>query len=115
MAKKSTAIVRAEKVAAAAKRRATNLREKMKKDQPLILASTVIGGGGLDGFIQASQPEWLTGLGVDSSLLVGGVLVGYGLFSDRSGQMEKTATAIGTGVLTCYVSRMAESYISEGA
>lgn len=110
-ARKSTAVMRAEKVAAAAKKRAANLREKMKKDQPLIIASTVAGGV-VDGFIQSQQPEWLNNLGVDSSLLVGGVLVGYGLFSDRAGQLEKTATAIGTGVLTCYASRMTEEAMS---
>ena len=115
MARKNTAIVKAQKVAAAARKRATNLKTKMKKDEPMIIASTVIGGGAMDGFIQASQPEWLQGLGVDSSLLVGGVMVGYGLFSDRSGQMEKAVTAVGTGVLTCYVSRMTESYIAQGA
>ena len=114
MARKSTAVAKAEKVAAAAKRRAANLRTKMKKDEPLILAATV-GGGIVDGWIQINQPGWLTGLGVDSSLLVGGVLVGYGLFSDRAGQMEKTATAVGTGILTCYASRMTSNYLFDAA
>ena len=113
--KNSTAIVKAQAVAAAARKRATNLKSKLKKDEPMIIASTVFGGGAVDGFIQSSQPEWLKGLGVDSSLLVGGVMVGYGLFSERSGQMEKAITAVGTGVLTCYVSRMTEQYVTEGA
>lgn len=107
MARKNAALTKAEKGLAAAKRRASNLRNKMKKDTPLIIATTVAGGI-IDGAIQASQPAWLTGLGVDSSLAVGGVLVGFGLFTDRAGQMEKAATSIGTGILTCYASRMTQ-------
>ena len=37
------------------------------------------------------------------SLIFGGALVAYGLFSSRSGQLEKVSTSAGTGMLSAYV------------
>ena len=44
MAKRSAALVRAEKALAGARKRATDLRKKMKTNQPMEVASTVAGG-----------------------------------------------------------------------
>ena len=46
MAKRSAALVRAEKALAGARKRATDLRKKMKTNQPMEIAGTVAGAGG---------------------------------------------------------------------
>ena len=108
MAKRSAALVRAEKALSGARKRATDLRQKMKHQQPMEIAATV-GGGFAAGWIDKENPAWLAGLGLQNpSLVIGGVLVGYGLFSARSGQMEKLSTSIGTGMLTAYAYNFAQ-------
>ena len=108
MAKRSAALTRAEKALAGARKRATDLRKKMKTQQPMEIAATV-GGGYIAGYVDKENPAWLAGLGLDNpSLVIGSVLVGYGLFSARSGQMEKVATSLGTGMITAYAYNFAQ-------
>lgn len=101
MAKRSAALVRAEKALAGARKRATDLRKKMKTDQPMEIAAT-IGGGYIAGFVDKETPAWLTNIVGEQSpaLLLGAGLTAYGLLSARSGQMEKISTSVGTGMLT---------------
>jgi len=103
MAKRNAALTRAEKALSGARKRATDLRQKMKTDQPVQIASTVAGGA-LAGWIDKENPDWIQNMGVTNpSLVFSAVLIGYGLFSARSGQAEKFATSAGTGMLTAYV------------
>ena len=108
MAKRSAALTRAEKALSGARKRATDLRKKMKTQQPTEIISTVAGGY-IAGYVDKESPEWVGWIGVDNpSLVIGGGLVAYGLFSSRSGQMEKIGTAIGTGMLTAYAYNFAQ-------
>ena len=109
MAKRSAALDRAKTALAATRKRATALRKKIKTEQPIIIASTV-GGGYLAGFIEKETPAWISNIAGEQnpSLLIGGVLVGYGMFSARSGQMEKVSSAVGTGFLTVYAYNLAK-------
>jgi len=109
MAKRSAALTRAEKALAGARKRATDLRKKMKTDQPMQIGATVAGGY-IAGFVEKETPEWISGLVGEQSpaLLFGLGLTGYGLFSARSGQMEKISTNVGTGMLTAYAYNMAK-------
>ena len=102
MARRSTALAKSQKALASAKKRAADLRKNIKKDQPMEIAAT-IGGGYAAGWVDSNQPAFLAGLGGDqfnASTIIGVVLTGYGLFSARSGQMEKLSTALGTGMLS---------------
>lgn len=110
MAKRSAALSRAEKALSGARKRATDLRKKMKTNQPMEIAATV-GGGYVAGWIEKETPPWIANIvGEQSpSLLIGGGLVAYGLFSGRSGQMEKVSTSVGTGMLTAYAYNLAKS------
>ena len=109
-ARRSAALARAEKALAGARKRASILRTKIRKDQPMEIAMT-IAGGGIHGAVTANTPDILKQVDVDPGLLVGGVLVGYGLMSTKAGQMEKAATAVGTGMLAAFASRYVESQI----
>ena len=103
MAKRSAALVRAEKALASTRKRARDVRQKMKKDQPMEIAGT-LGGAALAGYIDKENPSWVSNLGLENpSLIFGGALVAYGLFSSRSGQLEKVSTSAGTGMLSAYV------------
>lgn len=95
---------------ASAKKRAVNLREKIKVEQPMVIAST-IAGGYLSSVLESNTPDFIsnTQFGKNPELLVGAVAVGYGLFSRRSGQAEKVITALGTGMLTVYTYKFAQS------
>ena len=110
MAKRSVALTRTEKALAGAKKRASDLRKKIKADQPIQIAGTVAGGY-IAGFIEKETPTWIANLAGEQSpsLLLGGGLVAYGLFSARSGQMEKASTAIGTGMLSVYAYNLAKT------
>ena len=109
MAKRNAALTRAEKALSGARKRATDLRKKMKTEQPIEIAATV-GGGWLAGWIDKENPDFIANLGFDNpSLFIGGGLVAYGLFSGRSGQMEKVSTSVGTGMLTAYAYNLAKS------
>ena len=60
-------------------------------------------GGYAAGWVDANQPAFLAAIGGDQfgpSTVIGVALTGYGLFSARSGQMEKLSTALGTGMLS---------------
>jgi hypothetical protein len=74
------------------------------------IALTIIGGG-IHGAVVSSTPAFLQSIDVDPGLLIGGVLVGYGLLSTKDGQMEKASTALGTGMLAAAASRYAEANI----
>ena len=109
-ARRSVALARAEKALAGARKRASIMRSKTRKDQPMEIALTIIEGGNY--FTQAdSTPAFLQSIDVDPGLLIGGVLVGYGLMSTKDGQMEKASTALGTGMLAAAASRYAEANI----
>ena len=108
MAKRSVALKRLEKALAGSRRSASNLRKKMKTQQPMEIAATV-GGGFAAGWIDKENPAWLAGLGLPNpSLVIGSALAAYGLFSARSGQMEKLSTSIGTGMITAYAYTLAK-------
>jgi propanediol dehydratase large subunit len=109
MAKRSAALTRAEKALSGARKRATDLRKKMKTQQPMEIAATV-GGGYLAGFIEKETPVWVANIAGEQnpSLLIGGGLVAYGMFSARAGQAEKMASAVGTGFLTVYAYNLAK-------
>ena len=71
--------------------------------------AATVGGGFAAGWIDKENPAWLAGLGLQNpSLVIGGALTAYGLFSGRSGQMEKLSTSIGTGMLTAYAYNFAQ-------
>lgn len=109
MAKRSAALVRAEKATAAARKRLTARRRKAKMEKPVEIAAT-IGGGYVAGWIDKENPPWLAGLGLDNpSLYIGGALMAYGYFSSRSGQMEKVSTSVGTGIITAYAYNLAQA------
>jgi hypothetical protein len=108
MAKRSAALVRAEKALAGARKRATDLRKKMKTNQPMEIAGTVAGGA-IAGVVVQRNP--LAQFGVTQpDLVVGGILIAYGLSSSRSGQAERLATTLGTGMLTTAAYRAAQQY-----
>ena len=109
-ARRSVALARAEKALAGARKRASIMRSKTRKDQPMEIALT-IAGGAAHGAVTASTPAFLQSIDVDPGLLIGGVLVGYGLMSTKDGQMEKASTALGTGMLAAAASRYAEANI----
>ncbi len=93
------AMMKMEKSLASARKRARDLGEKVKKGQPVEIASTVAGGAA-GGALDANTPQFLSGLGLDyPSAAVGIVAISYGLFSRRSGQLEKISTCLGTGML----------------
>ena len=108
MAKRSAALVRAEKTLAGARKRATDLCKKMKTNQPMEIASTVAGGA-IAGVVVKQNPLAQYGF-QDPDLIIGGGLIAYGLFSSRSGQAERLATTLGTGMLTAYAYRLAQRY-----
>lgn len=110
MARRSVALARAEKALAGARKRASILRQKVRKDQPMEIALTV-GGGAIHGAVTANTPEFLQNIDVDPGLIVGGGLVAYGLLSTKDGQFEKASTALGTGMLAAFASRYVESQI----
>lgn len=100
MARGSAALARANKVAAAAKKRAANLRKKIESVQPVEIAATVAGGGA-GGMLDAKTPAFMLSWGLDYPSAAIGVLgVSYGIFSARSGQTEKLITCLGTGMLS---------------
>lgn len=109
MAKRNAALDRAKTALAATRKRATDLRKNIKADQPIQIASTVAGGY-IAGYIEKETPLWIAKIvGEQSpSLLLGGALVGYGMLSSRSGQMEKVAGSVGTGMLTVYAYNLAK-------
>ncbi len=107
MAKRSAALVKAEKALSGARKRASDLRKKMKSDQPKEIAYTVTGGA-LAGVVVAQNP--LAEFGIKQpDLIIGALLVAYGLTSSRSGEAEKFATAAGTGMLTTAAYRYAQT------
>lgn len=108
MARRTAALARAEKALAGARKRASILRTKVRKDQPMEIAMT-IGGGALDGFVQLNQPAFLNEIDIDSGIIVGATLVGYGLLSTKDGQLEKASTSIGTGMLAAATSRYVQA------
>jgi len=109
MAKRNAALEKSKLALSSMRKRATDLRKQIKTEQPIIIASTV-GGGYLAGFIEKETPPWITNIAGEQnpSLLIGGALVGYGMFSARSGQMEKVSSAVGTGFLTVYAYNLAK-------
>ena len=111
MAKRSAALTRAEKALAGARRRASILRSKIRKDQPMEIGVTIIGGG-LDGAIQSQTPQFLRDLDLNPGIAVGGLLVGYGLLSTGTGQLEKNSTLLGTGILAATASRYVQANMS---
>jgi hypothetical protein len=108
MARRSAALARAEKALAGARKRASIMRTKVRKDQPMEIALT-IGGGALDGIVQINTPAFLNQLEIDSGLVLGAALVGYGLLSTKTGQLEKASTSIGTGMLAAATSRYVQA------
>lgn len=104
----SRAVKRLEKSLASTKKRASDLRKKIKTDQPMQIATTVAGGY-LTGFVEQNNPfaefEW----GRSPELIIGGAAVAYGLTTSRSGQAEKAITALGTGMLTVYAYKFQRS------
>lgn len=107
MARRSAALARAEKALSGARKRAANLRKKAEVNQPVVVAST-IAGGAIDGAVQSQTPQFLKDLDLDPGLVIGAGLVGYGLFTNRSGQFEKFATAAGSGMLAAATSRFVQ-------
>ena len=108
MAKRNIALAKAEKALSGARKRATDLRRKIKSDQPIEIAATV-GGGYIAGYVDKETPEWISGLGLDNpSLYIGIGLAAYGVFSSRSGRMETISTALGTGMVTAYAYTLAK-------
>ena len=110
MAKRNAALEKVKTALVASRKRATDLRKKIKTDQPVQIASKVAGGY-LAGFIEKETPAWISNIAGEQnpSLLIGGGLVAYGMFSARAGQAEKMASAIGTGFLTTYAYNVAKS------
>tara|TARA_B100001250_G_scaffold401060_1_gene412452 strand:- start:706 stop:1035 length:330 start_codon:yes stop_codon:yes gene_type:complete len=95
----SRSMKRLEKSLASTKKRASDLRKKMKTEQPMVIGSTIIGGAVVP-YVEQANPFSQFAWGQNPELLIGGALVAYGLTSSRSGQAEKIATAAGTGMLT---------------
>ncbi len=95
----SKAMQRLEKSLASTKKRASDLRKKIKTEQPMVIGSTILGGA-LVPYAERSNPFREFAWGQNPELLIGGALVAYGLSSSRSGQAEKISTALGTGMLT---------------
>ena len=109
MAKRSAALTRAEKALSGARKRASDLRKKMVTDQPKEIAYTVTGGA-LAGVIVKQNP--LAQFGVNQpDLIIGAILVAFGLSSSRSGEAEKFATCAGTGMLATTAYRTAQEYV----
>lgn len=109
MAKRSAALVRAEKALSSARKRASDLRKRVKQDKPTEIGATIAGGFAA-GWIDKENPEFIRNLGLENPSLIFGLgLVGYGLFSNRAGKLETVATAAGTGMLTAYAYTMAQS------
>jgi hypothetical protein len=98
MARRSAALSRAEKALGSARKRASDLRKKFKTDQPMTIATT-IAGGALAGVVKSQNPLEQWGI-TEPDLIIGSVLIGYGLFSARDGQPEKMASSLGTGLVT---------------
>ena len=101
MASRSTK--RLEAALASTRKRATDIRKKIKTEQPVVVAST-LGGGFLAGWLDKNNPfpddaKWAK----SPELVLGAVGVIYGLTSRRAGQTEKIVTAASTGLLTVYV------------
>jgi hypothetical protein len=107
MARRTAALAKAEKALQGARRRAANLRKKTEVNQPIVVAST-IAGGAIDGAILSQTPQFLLDLDLDPGLAIGAVAVGYGLLSDKDGQLERFATAAGSGMLAAATSRFVQ-------
>jgi len=101
MATSSRAVKRLESALASTRKRATDIRKKIKLEQPTVIASTV-GGAYIVPFLEKSNPfkEMTSPIFKSPELIIGAALVGYGLYSSRSGQTEKILTAAGTGMLS---------------
>ena len=111
MARSSAALKRAEKALASTRKRAADLRKNIKKDQPIEVAVTALGGGALDGYIQRETPAFLRDLNVDPGVAVGLGLVAFGMFSAKNGRLEQSSTQLGTGVLACATSRYIQGMV----
>lgn len=99
MARRSATLARMEKAVSASRARAANLRKRIKKDQPVQVASTVAGAF-IGGAVDKNTPAFMQGFGLEyPSLAIGVLAVSYGLISTKDGQMEKLATTLGTGML----------------
>jgi len=101
MARSKAVEARLTKALASTKKRATDLRKKIKTEQPIVIASTVTGGF-LVGILEKNNPlkdfEWAQ----NPELIFGTAGVLYGLMSRRAGNAEKVITAASTGMLTVY-------------
>jgi hypothetical protein len=99
---RSTAVERRlEKSLASSKKRAADLRSKLKQSQPLIIGSTITGGF-LAGVVEKNNPLSQFTWAQNPELVFGIAGVLYGLTSRRAGQTEKVVTAASTGMLTVY-------------
>jgi hypothetical protein len=108
MATSKAAVRRLESALASTRKRASDLRKKIKTEQPTVIASTV-GGAYLVPYVERSNPFKDMAWGRQPELLIGAALVGYGLFSARSGQTEKILTAAGTGMLSVAAYKFSQS------
>ena len=111
MAKRSVALARAEKAASSSKKRAAILRTKLKTETPKVVGYTILGGAA-EGAVQASTPDFLQGLGVDPTAILSALFIGYGLLSQKDGELEKAATSIGSGMAAAYISRYTQAQMS---
>ena len=67
----SRAVKRLESALASSKKRASDLRKKVKQSQPLVISSTVAGGY-LTGVVEANNPLKQFSWGQNPELIIGG-------------------------------------------
>jgi len=106
MARASSAVRRLEKAVAGQRKRASDLRKKIKTEQPMNVLSTSIGGYGA-GWLNENNPLSEYEFASNPELVFGLAAVAYGLTTSRSGQAEKAITNIGSGMLAVYAYKFA--------
>jgi hypothetical protein len=101
MAKASAAVRRLEKAVAGQRKRASDLRKKIKTEQPMNVLTTSVGGYGA-GWLNENNPLSAYDWAKNPELVFGIAAVAYGLSTSRSGQAEKAITNLGSGMLAVY-------------
>lgn len=101
MARASAAVRKLEKAVSSQRKRASDLRKRIKTEQPMNVLTTSIGGYGA-GWLNANNPLADYEFAANPELVFGIAAVAYGLTTSRSGQAEKAITNIGSGMLAVY-------------
>lgn len=78
--------------------RIRKMKDEGKAEVPIAAATTMAGGYSVP-YFERNNPFQAYEWGSKPEMLIGGALVGYAIFSKKSGMLEKRAADLGSGML----------------